>query len=92
MGFCNWISRTLSDPNDDQGSTQRLCLLIVVTTTSVGFTALAIANGEPPEPGENLVGLIKFMVTAMVGGIGWSRGIAFITRRKRHTTRGEGER
>lgn len=79
MKFFAWLREVLSDPADDQGSTQRLCLFLITLCLCVlllfaGY-GMIFMEYEVDVPAE-LSSLIKFTMTTLVGGIAWAKGVA----------------
>jgi len=78
MKFFSWMAGVLSDPNDKQGSTQRLCLIYllwVVGIVIIVVVAYRIYDKTIDIPTE-VSSLIKFLVGLLVAGIGWAKGVA----------------
>ena len=78
MRFFTWLAELLSDPNDQQGSTHRACLLLLILVVCVGLLLViaAASLGKKADIPTEASGLIKFLVTILVGGIAWAKGVA----------------
>lgn len=74
-----WLAGVLSDPADHQGSTQRVCLLLLTLVVClallvvVGLTVLAGKSADIPTQATDL---IKFLTSILIGGIAWAKGVA----------------
>ena len=69
---------TISDPNDKQGSTKRVALLLFLGTVMLLIVAVAWANSfkNLPTIPDSFLNLIYFTVTSLVGGVVLDKGIA----------------
>lgn len=78
MGMFAWLGGMLSDPNDRQGSTHRVCLLVLIMAVCAGLILIALATcrGNTADVPPGAADLVKFLVTVLVGGIAWSKGVA----------------
>lgn len=79
MKLFSYIGGMLSDPNDKQGSTHRMCLLLVILCVCalagcVGY-AMCFSEFITDIPTE-FKNLIEFVITTLVAGIGWKYGVA----------------
>jgi uncharacterized ion transporter superfamily protein YfcC len=76
MEFFTWIKSTLSDPNDQQGSTKRLCLFLFVLMIITLISIVTIRNWALPVIPSSVLDLIYFMVGVFVGAVSLDKGIA----------------
>ena len=79
MKLFSFIGGMLSDPNDKQGSTHRLCLILIILCVCglagcVGY-AMCFSEFITDIPTE-FKNLIEFVITTLVAGIGWKYGVA----------------
>lgn len=79
MAFFAFLAGMLSDPADRQGSTHRACLLLLILVVGVALVMIGVARYQgsttadiPPGSAD----LVKFLVTVLVGGIAWAKGVA----------------
>lgn len=76
--FFGWFGGVLSDPNDKQGSTKRLCLFLFLTTIMLLIILVTVASkpmGLPNVP-DSILNLVYFVVALLVTGVVADKGIA----------------
>jgi hypothetical protein len=76
MKLFSYLASTLSDPNDQQGSTKRLCLFLLVLMIITLVSGVTIHDGKFPVIPESILNLIYFLVGSMVGAVSVDKGIA----------------
>ncbi len=76
--FFSWFAGVLSDPNDQQGSTQRVCLMLFLGTIMalVSLAAYRSPAGTLPVIPDSILNLIYYVVGVLTGGIAIGKGIA----------------
>jgi hypothetical protein len=78
MRLFSWLAGMLSDPNDRQGSTHRVCLVMLILAVCAGLIMIALSTcqGSKADVPPGAADLVKFLVTVLVGGIAWTKGVA----------------
>lgn len=76
--FFRWFAGVLSDPNDQQGSTQRVCLMLFlgIIMVIISFAAYRSPAGVLPTIPDSILNLIYYVVGVLTGGIAIGKGIA----------------
>jgi hypothetical protein len=64
-----WLGEVLEDPNDKQGSTKRLCLLLFLTTVMllIAIITLLTTPIKFPDIPESVLSLYKFTLLILTG-------------------------
>jgi uncharacterized ion transporter superfamily protein YfcC len=76
MAFFTWLKATLSDPNDQQGSTKRLCLMLFILMLITLISIVTIRNWALPVIPTSVLDLTYFIVGIFVGAVSVDKGIA----------------
>lgn len=76
MAFFVFLKSTLSDPNDQQGSTKRLCLFLFILMVIVLISIVTVRNGALPIIPTSVLDLVYFIVGIFVGAVSVDKGIA----------------
>lgn len=78
MPLFTFLAETLSDPNDKQGSTQRLCLLLFLGTIMALITLVTVANNPMTLPNipSSILELIYYVIGVLIGGIAFAKAAA----------------
>lgn len=78
VSFFIWLGGVLSDPNDKQGSTQRVCLFLFLGTimSLICFATYRNPAGTLPTIPGSILELIYYVVGVLTGGIAIAKGIA----------------
>ena len=76
MKFFAYLSETLSDPNDQQGSTKRLCLFLFVLLIIALLAGVTIHDGKLPMIPDSVLNLIYFIIGSFLAGVTADKGIA----------------
>src|SRR6185369_4296989 len=74
--FFTWFGGVLADPNDKQGSTKRVCLLLVVVTILLLLVAITVVKQALPVIPDSILNLVYFLVATFTGGMVLDKGIA----------------
>lgn len=74
--FFAWIGGVLADPNDKQGSTKRVCLMLVVLTVLLLLVVITVVTKKLPVVPDSLLYLILALVATFTGGLIADKGIA----------------
>lgn len=74
--FFTWFAGVLADPNDKQGSTKRLCLVVTVFIILLLLVAITIVKHALPVIPDSILNLIFFLVITFTGGMVLDKGIA----------------
>ena len=62
--FFQWLAGVIGNPDDDQGSTGRLCLVMLIAAISCSLVGLVVYEGKFPEvPGSLAAFLLSIIVT-----------------------------
>jgi len=70
-----WIKSFLNEPGTQEGSSQRLLLMQLVTVLLALLVYLTVKNGKLPEVPASLETLIEWIGTSLICGIGLGKGI-----------------
>ena len=76
MRFFKWIAEVLADPNDKQGSTQRVCLMVLVLTVCSLLLLIGVGLSPLKDVPVEMRLLVTFLAALLVGGIAWAKGVA----------------
>lgn len=68
-----WLAGVLANPDDDQGSTARLCLFLIVVSIVVTLVGLVVFLGKYPEIPGSLSAFLLTLLTALIGKTIWDR-------------------
>ncbi|MBT0666360.1 hypothetical protein KI809_18790 [Geobacter pelophilus] len=76
--FFSWLGGVFSDPNDQQGSTKRLCLFLFLGTIMLLISAVTIMSKPTALPAvpDSILNLVYFIVGTLTGSIVADKGIA----------------
>jgi hypothetical protein len=78
MKLFEYLASTLSDPNDQQGSTKRLCLFLFMLCLIALLTSVTIHDGKLPVIPDSILNLVYFVVGTFAGLVSVDKGIAAI--------------
>jgi len=74
--FFTWLGGVLADPADKQGSSKRLCLVLVVFTVLALLVAITAITRALPVIPDSVLNLVYFLVVTFTGGMVIDKGIA----------------
>lgn len=74
--FFTFVGGVLADPNDKQGSTKRVCLLLTVGTILLLLVVITVVKQQLPTVNDSILNLVYFLVMTFTGGMIVDKGIA----------------
>lgn len=71
-----FFAGVLSDPNDQQGSTKRLCLFLFLTAVMLLIILVTLHDMRLPVIPDSLLSLVYFVIGTLTGGVVADKAIA----------------
>lgn len=71
----HWMKSFLNEPGTQEGSTHRLCLLLILLSVLLWINYLTIIHGRFPEVPASLETLLEWLGGICVLGIGWGKWV-----------------